>query len=62
MLKRLIEVALLRREDPVAKYSGLEAVFEITDPVILKEAAKHDPAGVVRFWKSQWPSRLRLFS
>jgi len=41
--------ALLRREDPVAKYPGLEAVFEITDPVILKEAARHDPDGVVRF-------------
>ena len=43
MLKRLIEVALLRREDPVAKYPGLEAAFEITDPVILKEAARPDP-------------------
>ncbi|MGD0042799.1 MAG: hypothetical protein ABSE84_20735 [Isosphaeraceae bacterium] len=49
MLKRLIEVALLRREDPVAKYPGLVAVLEITDPVILKEAARHDPDGVVRF-------------
>ncbi len=53
MLKRLIEVALLRREDPVAKYPGLEAAFEITDPVILKEAARPDPDGVVRFPRHQ---------
>jgi len=49
MLKRLIEVALLRREDPVAKYPGLEAVFEMTDPVILQEAGRDDPDSVVRF-------------
>jgi hypothetical protein len=43
MLKRLIEVALLRREDPVAKYPGLEAVFEITDPVILEGGCQTRP-------------------
>ncbi len=41
--------ALLRREEPIAKYPGLEGIFGITDPVILKEAARHETDGVVRF-------------
>ncbi len=41
--------ALLRREEPIAKYPGLEAVFDFTAPIVLKEAAKTDPEGVVRF-------------
>jgi hypothetical protein len=43
--------ALLRREEPVPKYPGLEDVFQITDPVILKAAARNDPDGIVRFPK-----------
>ncbi len=41
--------ALLRREEPVAKYPGLEDVFRITEAVVLKEASRSDPDGIVRF-------------
>jgi hypothetical protein len=44
--------ALLRREEPSPKYPGLDQVFAITDPVILKAAAQHDPDGIVRFPRS----------
>lgn len=40
---------LLRREEPVSKYPGLETVFGLTASIVLKEAAKADPEGVVRF-------------
>ncbi len=40
--------ALLRREEPVLKYPGLDQVFAITDPIVLKQAAQHDPDGIVR--------------
>lgn len=44
--------SLLRREEPVPKYPGLHDVFGITEPVILKEAARNDPEGIVRFPKN----------
>lgn len=31
------------------KYPGLSEVFQITAPVILSEAARDDPDGIVRF-------------
>ena len=41
--------SLLRREEPMDKYPGLSDVFQITAPVILGEAARGDPDGIVRF-------------
>ncbi|MBI3466801.1 MAG: DUF3800 domain-containing protein [Planctomycetes bacterium] len=43
--------ALLRRESPVPRYPGLEAVFDILQPILLREAARDDPDGVVRYPK-----------
>jgi hypothetical protein len=44
-----VAFSLLRREEPVAKYPGLENVFALARPIVLKEAAKNDPDGIVRF-------------
>jgi hypothetical protein len=44
-----IAFSLFRREEIVTKYPGLEQVFEILNPVILREAARSDPWGIVRF-------------
>jgi len=44
--------SLLRREEPMQKYPGLSDVFQITEPIILKKAARDDPDGIVRFPKS----------
>jgi hypothetical protein len=41
--------SLLRREEPMDKYPELSAVFQITAPVILGEASRSDPEGIVRF-------------
>lgn len=44
--------ALLRCEEPTPKYPGLERVFLTTLPIVLLDAAKKDPHGIVRFPKS----------
>jgi hypothetical protein len=41
--------SVLRQEEPVAKYPGLESVFEILQPVWLTEGTKDDPQGIVRY-------------
>ena len=46
-----IAYALLRREAPVTKYAGLEKVVDILQPILLREAAKDDPDGIVRYPK-----------
>jgi hypothetical protein len=43
---------LLRREAPVPKYPGLSQVFDTLRPILLHEASKDDPDGVVRFPKT----------
>lgn len=48
-----VAYALLRQEEPVAKYPELEKVFGILEPVWLKDAALDDPQGIVRYPKGQ---------
>ena len=48
----LLAYTILRQEEPVAKYPGLEKVFEIVQPVWLTEGAKGDPQGIVRYPKT----------
>ncbi len=43
--------AVLRQEEPVAKYPGLERVFEIMQPVWLVEGARADAQGIVHYPK-----------
>jgi len=44
-----VAYALLRQEEPVAKYPGLENVFNILEPIWLAEGARDDPRGIVRY-------------
>lgn len=46
-----VAYTVLRQEEPVAKYPGLEKVFEIVQPVWLVEGARADPQGIVRYPK-----------
>ena len=48
-----IAYSLLRREEVVTRYPGLKDVFEILTPIILQEAARYDPLGIVRFPRQQ---------
>jgi len=43
--------SLLRREEPNPKYPGLSDVFQITQPIALRDASPKDPDGIVRYPK-----------
>jgi hypothetical protein len=44
-----IAYALLRRESPVARYAGLELVYEILRPVVLGEATADNEWGIIYY-------------
>ena len=44
-----IAYSVLRRESPVPKYEGLESVYEILRPVILKEASSENELGIIYY-------------
>lgn len=47
-----VAFSVLRQEEPVAKYPGLENTFEILQPIWLAEASRTDPQGIVRYPKT----------
>jgi len=46
-----IAYSLLRRESPVDKYPGLENIYDILNPVVLKEASSENDLGIIYYPK-----------